>query len=227
MKIGVCDDEEVIRKTICNICLRVVSNYDEEIEIIQFSDGYDAYNSSQQPDILILDIEMPITDGIEVKERFQNSRNNTIIIFVTGHDEMMTKAFGINVIGFVTKNHIKTQLPTILEAAIKMVSKSVVVNGVDSRNIDYIKSEHIYSFFHMVNGKSHLVRKSSKELEKQLSSVNFIRVHRAYLVNLKYVDSIRDKNLVVNGTNIPISYRLNTEVKQKYQLYCKENARFC
>lgn len=227
MRIGVCDDDEIIREEICNLCYRVSSKYAEDTEIISFADGCEALGSNSQPDILVLDIEMPVMNGIELKEKLQDSRKNTIIIFVTEHDEQMGEAFGINVIGFVGKKYLKTQLPVMLEAAIKMAGRSVLVDGIDSRNICYIRSEHVYSFFHMADGQEHMVRISSKELEKQLSSVDFIRIHRALLVNLAYVDRIGDRYVVVDGVDLPVSYRLNAQVKRKYDLYCKENARFC
>ena len=227
MRIGVCDDEAGIREEICNLCRSVSSQYDGETEIISFSNGYEAFDSGRQPDILVLDIEMPVINGIELKEKLQDGRMNTIIIFVTDHEEKMGEAFGINVIGFVTKKHLHTQLPVMLSAAIKMAAGSVLVDGIDSRNIMYIRSEHIYSFLHLTDGREHIVRLSSKELEKQLCGVNFIRIHRAYLVNLACVDSVGNRCVSVGGLDLPVSYRLNAQVKRKYDLYCKENARFC
>ena len=140
---------------------------------------------------------------------------------------MMFQAFGINVIGFVTKNYLQDQLPVMLDTAIKKVMSTVFVDGVDSRNICYIKAEHVYNILHLVNDEEISVRMSSSELEEMLQGVGFVRTHRAYIVNLAYVDRIREKTIIVDENEIPISSRLKSKIKHEYDKYCKENARFC
>ena len=102
MIIGICDDEKIMREQVEKIRHKVTDGYDEEILVQTYSDGSAVLDGTF--DILILDIEMEDVDGISVKNIFQNRKRDTIIIFVTSHDEMMSQAFGVNVIGFVTKN---------------------------------------------------------------------------------------------------------------------------
>ena len=45
---------------------------------------------------------------------------------------MMAQAFGVNVIGFVTKKYIEDQLPVVLERALKIVRGTVLIEGIDS-----------------------------------------------------------------------------------------------
>ena len=47
------------------------------------------------------------------------------------------------------------------------------------------------------------------------------------IINMAYVDKIKDKTIVVNGDEIPVSSRLKSKIKKEYSQYCKENARFC
>lgn len=133
MIIGICDDEVIIRNHVRDICKKIVAKYEDDIVIETFSDGMEV--ADRDLDILILDIEMDGVDGISVKNIFQEKNRNTIIIFVTSHDEMMYQAFGINVIGFVTKKYLEAQLPVMLDTAVKKVMSTVLVDGVDSRNI--------------------------------------------------------------------------------------------
>ena len=81
MVIAICDDEEVIRHKCSKICKELISNYNRSFEIIQYEDGKDI--DREDIDILILDIEMPIVDGLSVKEMLQNKGIDTYIIFVT------------------------------------------------------------------------------------------------------------------------------------------------
>lgn len=226
MRIGICDDEEIMRKKVYRICMQAMSEYDEDIEFIVFSNGKEVY-ADEGLDILVLDIEMPTENGIRIKNKLQEDKRDTIIIFVSGHDEMMSEAFGVNVAGFIVKNHVEEQLPSMLAQSVRMLKKSVFIEGIDSRKIDYIKSEHVYSMIHTVDNEPKVVRLSSKEIENRLKNTDFVRVHRAYIVNMEYIKQLRDKNIDVNGTNIPISVRLSGGVKKKYLEYCRAHARFC
>ncbi len=226
MIIGICDDELLMRKQEEEICRQTIMKYvEDDIVIETFSDGSEV--EDKDLDILVLDIEMNGIDGISVKNMFQKKNRDTIIIFVTSHDEMMHQAFGINVIGFVTKKYLKDQLPVMLDTAIKKVMSTVLVDGVDSRKICYIQAEHVYNILHMADGEEISVRISSGELEEMLKGVGFVRTHRAYLVNLAYVERIREKTIIVDEEEIPVSSRLKSRIKHEYDRYCKENARFC
>lgn len=225
MIIGICDDEKIMREQVEKICHRVTEAYDEETLVQTYSDGSAVLDGTF--DILILDIEMEDVDGISVKNIFQNRKRDTIIIFVTSHDEMMSQAFGVNVIGFVTKKYLESQLPVMLDTAIKRVMNSVSIDGIDSRNICYIEAEHIYNILHLADGSEVSVRLTSADLEKTLAGVGFIRVHRTYIINMAYVDRIKEKVIVVDEEEIPVSSRLKSKIKKEYNKYCKENARFC
>ena len=211
MVIGICDDEKIMRESVEAICKQVANSYkDENIIIETFTDGKEVLEGEY--DILILDIEMENLDGISVKNNFQNRKKNTIIIFVTSHDEMMNQAFGVNVM---------------LDNAIKRVMNTVNIDGIDSRDICYIQAEHVYNILHLEDGSKMSVRRSSTELEKTLAGVGFIRVHRTYIANMAYVEKIKEKTIIVNGEEIPVSARLKSKIKKEYSQYCKENARFC
>ncbi len=225
MVIGICDDENVIRDKIEKICINETKKYCEDVVIQKYSDGREVLEKDF--DILILDIEMEDVDGIVVKNYFQKRKKDTIIIFVTSHNEMMSQAFGVNVMGFVTKSYLDNQLQVMLDGAMKRVMNTVSIEGVDSRKVCYIQAEHIYNILHLENETEVSVRCSSADLEKMLEVVGFIRVHRTYIINMAYVDHIKDKTVLVNKREIPVSARLKSRLRKEYSRYCRENARYC
>ena len=147
MVIGICDDENVIRDKIEKICINETKKYCEDVVIQKYSDGREVLEKDF--DILILDIEMEDVDGIAVKNYFQKRKKDTIIIFVTSHNEMMSQAFGVNVMGFVTKSYLDNQLQVMLDDAMKRVINTVRIEGVDSRKVCYIQAEHVYDILHL------------------------------------------------------------------------------
>lgn len=225
MVIGICDDENVIRDKIEKICINETKKYCEDVVIQKYSDGREVLEKDF--DILILDIEMEDVDGIVVKNYFQKRKKDTIIIFVTSHNEMMSQAFGVNVMGFVAKSYLDNQLQVMLDGAMKRVMNTVSIEGVDSRKVCYIQAEHIYNILHLENETEVSVRCSSADLEKMLEVVGFIRVHRTYIINMAYVDHIKDKTVLANKREIPVSARLKSRLRKEYSRYCRENARYC
>lgn len=225
MVIGICDDENVIRDKIEKICINETKKYCEDVVIQKYSDGREVLEKDF--DILILDIEMEDVDGIVVKNYFQKRKKDTIIIFVTSHNEMMSQAFGVNVMGFVAKSYLDNQLQVMLDGTMKRVMNTVSIEGVDSRKVCYIQAEHIYNILHLENETEVSVRCSSADLEKMLEGVGFIRVHRTYIINMAYVDHIKDKTVLVNKREIPVSARLKSRLRKEYSRYCRENARYC
>ena len=225
MVIGICDDENVIRDKIEKICINETKKYCEDVVIQKYSDGREVLEKDF--DILILDIEMEDVDGIVVKNYFQKRKKDTIIIFVTSHNEMMSQAFGVNVMGFVAKSYLDNQLQVMLDGAMKRVMNTVSIEGVDSRKVCYIQADHIYNILHLENETEVSVRCSSADLEKMLEVVGFIRVHRTYIINMAYVDHIKDKTVLVNKREIPVSARLKSRLRKEYSRYCRENARYC
>lgn len=226
MIIGICDDEKHVREQIYKVCINITEKYRQKVKVVEYRDGGEI--DRDDLDILILDIEMPLKNGLQVKEQLQVHGKKTIIIFVTNHDEMIEQAFGLNVIGFIMKKHIQEQLPIMLENAINMVRKSIVIEGIDSDDIEYIKTEHVYSGLHLENGEKVLIRITGKALEKQLVGTGFIRIHRAYLVNMKHIDTIKNGKVIINShVELKASDRLKAKVEREYDMYCRKNARFC
>lgn len=231
--IGICEDVEETSRTIYRFCQKKADSRQIDCEIREFADGADLMQSIDcdgccgLPDILILDIEMPKISGIEIKNRLQAQGIDTLIIFVTDHEEWMQEAFGIHVLGFVRKRHMEVQLGTMLESALQMVGHFVMVEGIDSRDILYIRSEHVYSSLRLKNGQKLLLREGLHRLEELLKGVDFVRIRRNCLVNLKYVQKIEEKQIYISGEKLPVSVREWANVKKKHHEYCKKNARYC
>lgn len=224
--IGICDDEKQIRETIKNMCSVILQQTFRDYEIIQFENGEQFLLYDGAVDILILDIEMPKGSGIEIKQYLQDINSKIMILFVTNHDELVFSAFGLQVFGMVIKSQMEEQFCDKFRAALQMMNQYVLVAGtIDSRDILFIRSERVYSNLMLVDGTNKLIRVSLTELEQQLSNVDFIRVHRTYLINPKWVDYWDVGKVIIKGNHIPVSVRKKREVLENYRKYCEKNTR--
>lgn len=245
--IGICEDVERTRGEIQQLCRKTAGSLHMDCEIREFADGVDFMQDlgyilkggngisdgtlemiKNVPDILILDIELPGVNGIEIKNWLQAKEIKTLIIFVTNHGEQMRDAFGVHVFGFVEKNRMETQLVEMLQSALQMTGRFVIIGkGIDSRDVLYIQSEHIYSRIWLKNGQSFLLREGLNRLEELLQQVDFIRIHRSCLVNMKYVQELEGRQVYIFGEKLAVSTREWRNVKKKYCEYCRKNARYC
>lgn len=98
MKIAIIDDDVYFLNLIKNKLLKL--NYNLALECYQ--DPYEFIEHINDFNYVLLDIEMPEIDGISLAKQL---RNNIIsIFFITSHEELMIKAFGKNVEGFILKD---------------------------------------------------------------------------------------------------------------------------
>ena len=227
MIISICDDNREIADRVCLTCRECL---DMDNEILIFYNGFELLECKKEMDLIILDIEMPGIDGIEVKNRLREQNVNALVIFLTNHKDYMRYAFDINVLGFVEKSDLDVYMPGMLERADEILNKNTIIeNNINSDDVLYIKSEHNYCRLIISDGSTHLVRKSMKKYEEELSSYNFVRIHRECLVNMKWIDKINVNYRYVRvcGEKLSISARLKDAVKEKYGDFCRRNARYC
>lgn len=98
--IAICDDEKYWQNQILNCCKLLENDINFNFEYHIFSSGEDVLKYQSNIDILLLDEELPGTSGQSIKEQFEASNKNTIIIFITSHNEIVYDSFGKNVYGF-------------------------------------------------------------------------------------------------------------------------------
>lgn len=221
----ICDDERVYREKMEEVCREILAEESIRFQILLGENGKDIFDYPGNIDILILDIDMPEVNGIQVKNWMQQRNCNTSIIFVTNHPERMREAFGLHVFGFVNKGNEKEELAIMLPELIKKTCRYVLIDGkYDSREILYLRAEGVYTELTDRSGGRHIVRRVLKDLEKELAEADYVRTHRSYLVNMNEIKGRITETVTVGQDSIPVSVRLKKKVKETYQMFCRENA---
>ena len=208
------DDEPLARTRLEKLLL----NFPERINIIGFSkNGAEALQqiNSLKPDLIFLDIEMPLLNGFELIEALETI---PLIVFCTAHDEYAVKAFETNSVDYLVK-------PVRLERLEKTIDKLKLFNKKDASQdilkvvrelsaqkkqksmtsitvkkddtLIFIKLENITCFEAkdkyvniVTNTGVFLTEKSLTQLETQLPDY-FLRVHRAFIVNINFVVEVQ------------------------------------
>ena len=115
MKVLVCDDEALARDRL----VRLLRDADECEVVGEAENGREALQKVEMlaPDVVLLDIRMPVMDGIACAEELARLPNPPAVIFITAFDEHALAAFQVEAIGYLLKPVRKDQLNEALARA--------------------------------------------------------------------------------------------------------------
>lgn len=232
MKAIIIDDEKRARISLTLLIQEYCSNINIVAECANLPEGVKAIRK-HQPDLVLLDIEMPGNSGLELLDFFDENDINFSIIFTTAYNEYALQAFKLSAIDYLLKPINPEQL---VEAILRLEKQKQKIenfkllketlqhdnlnkiaipsaNGLlflDLSKIAYIKGDGAYSEVFSTTETKHLVSRNLKNFEDILcSNSHFIRVHKSYIVNFEHVAAYNKTNggsLHLNtGTNIPVS----------------------
>ncbi|MEA2047014.1 MAG: LytTR family DNA-binding domain-containing protein [Campylobacterota bacterium] len=150
----------------------------------------------QHFDLVLLDINMPQTSGLELGYELRYHQENLSIIFQTAYDEHALKAYDIGAVGYLVKPFSMEQLQQSIER-VKLEKINDTKHRLMSKNgenyylfkpeeIYYVKADLSEVMLRSIKGFSYYAHKIS-DLEKQLLSHDFVRIHRSYLININKI----------------------------------------
>lgn len=231
--IAICDDDTRICSVLKEYVNKHYGDLKNEIELEIFNSGDQLLKRLDENEIdinlLFLDIEMPGRSGIEIKKLLETNKHVEKILFVTSHQEIMREAFGMKVVGFVDKPFKEETIVRWIGnvyreySALKNESRKIVEicgESFKTADIKYIRSEGNYIICRMEDDtESNALRSAIAPVLEQLDD-SFKRIHRSYVINLKYVEKVRYKGVtMVGGEVLPIGRQYIDETKRSYEEY--------
>lgn len=172
-----------------------------------------------QPEILLLDIAMPVLDGFAMLERLEPESTPPAIIFVTAYDEHAVRAFEAEAVDFLVKPVADARLRASLERAVRRVAETralrnelqampqrpdatkaylqhLVIPERDRQlvipvdDVEWIEGDTYYVRVH-AKARVRLLRERLSKLESSLDPTRFHRTHRSALVRLDLIRELR------------------------------------
>lgn len=158
-----------------------------------------------QPQVILLDIQMPGPSGIELSKEISRLKNNPAIIFTTAYESYALQAFDVNALDFILKPYHETRVLQALNKARVFLEDSIW--NQFSPKLGVKKDEKLYLLPYqdiavaytdgrdvMVAGEGNIYKAdtSLNELEARLPAERFFRCHRSFLINLEKVREIEN-----------------------------------
>ena len=216
IRIAVVEDEDKWANII-EECLDKLSKQDKiDIAITRFCDGYGLVeNYACNFDIILMDIEMPLMNGMEAAEKIRNVDSEVTIIFITNMAQYAIRGYKVNALDYILKPISYIPFSETIKKAVRIYDKDkggfIVISHksgtekIMTDNIYYIESPGHRLTFHTSKGTYETTTYSMKEIEQILSSYSFKRCNSGCLVNLKYVTGYNGNELKVMDTSVSIS----------------------
>ena len=224
--IAICDDEKDYVKEIIDYLDKMSWKRNNKFIYHTFYSGKDLLDSNQTFDVIILDIKMDNVSGVQVKDIFYHRNNNSRIIFLTNYDEYMKYSFGRNVYGYINKAQIEQiEQPMAIIFKELLENRTVVIHGkvINLYKVYYVRADGPYINIHYENDYD-IYRMTLSDFEKKIMNSNYIRTHKSYLVNMRYIKEIKNRELILdNDAIINISHNKKNEVIKTYHNYLMEN----
>ena len=233
MQIAVCDDEKEIR----DMFAEMIGKLCPKADLSLYQSGEEMLRSDKEPDILLLDIQMPGKNGMETAKELRRKNKKAIIIFVTALDDFVFQAFDVGAFHYLVKPFDERKFVEVLQNAIKqsedrkklesaggkgeMPSLMITTGGehftVNLEDIVYAEVFDRKVILHTMDADIAYYGKM-RELEAKAGD-KFYRTHRSFLVNFRFIKKY-------DATTVYLKKGQALMAKQNYQGFVKSYLRY-
>lgn len=213
---AICDDEKDFVRYLTSLINKYAVETGEEIKVTAYYDGMDLIEKYDTTiDLIFLDIQMRLVDGLRAAERIRQIDEKVSIIFLTSLVQYGIEGYKYKADDYIIKPiryvRLKDELTQWIarhkadEAPFIVVANDNGRYKIMLKDLRYIETSRRKLLFH--TGRETIpCYKTMREMEKKLCSQDFVRCHSGYLVNMYYIKRIEKLDIILTtGEHIPIS----------------------
>lgn len=236
-KVAIIDDEKGVAAELEALLREYGEEQKVEFQVRRYESG-DAFLQSgdADPDIVLLDINMPGSNGIQVAKRIRRVNGEAIIIFCTNYAQYALNGYEVNALGYLIKPIKKGPFWRNLDRTLNVLRSKrkdkllvrtkdgqIVVNPAD---IVYIEVERHNLFFHIVTDKGLAelrTRGTMREMCDRLQNLSFAQCSACYLVNMNRIASVHKGEVICEGgATLFISRKFQKDFMAQFMNFIEE-----
>ena len=227
LKIGICEDDLEQMNRIKDMTIKALFQ-DAEVEIYTYSSGDMLIHKIEQGEfdcsLLLLDIYMEGSDGMEVARYIRNKQMDVDIIFATASTEHVFEGYNYRAYAYLLKPFKEDQFTDTLRRYYHELSQNsdcinVNVRGTTCRlplnKIKYFESSAHKVNIYMVDEIVTFYGKLN-DVEEVLVENSFVRCHQSYIVNEAFIKAVRRTGIELVDEEIPVSRKYYEILKNRY-----------
>lgn len=224
LKIAFCDDDASFRAVMRRETEALLLAHGIEAGAVEAGSAGELLTSlgHMACQLIFLDIDMPDTDGIVLGRQLRRQGCTADIIYVSNMEERVYEVFQAHPWSFIRKSRFLQELPGVIDAYIQSLQARagrVVLQDVNGVTRSFGPEDIIYAeaagktqkLFVTGQAEPFLIRCALHELEGQLLPMGFIRIHKGFVVNYRYIRKITSRSVLMDdGQTLPVGRdRLN------------------
>jgi DNA-binding LytR/AlgR family response regulator len=229
LKCVIIDDEPLARECITNYVnevdfLKLVGTGNNPLDLIQLLEQH-------SPDLIFLDIQMPVMNGIDF---LKTTQRLPMVIITTAYPSYALESFQLDVMDYLVKPIVFNRFFMAINKAkdyqeLVLKSASVDQNGFSApadyffvkcghkferiyfNDLLYVEALQNYVSLFTLKGK-YITQLPLKNVEQNLTGQSFIRVHKSFIVSIPKIEAIENNEVVMQSARIPISRHYRDQV---------------
>lgn len=231
MRIAVCDDCYEDRQRIKGLIEEYSRQNGYRMEIEEYSSGVELCSDMKalkEYMMIFLDVNMEQVNGLETARRIKDIYPDVLIILVTELLSYAVDGYRVKASRFLVKDDLESTLwecmDELLEEQKRKCQKAsfAFVEGtieLEIQKIIYIETERHKNIFYTTDAVYGLYKKLD-EIEEEMIPFGFVRVHRSFLVNMRYIEKISSYLMqLTTGKEISVPKSRYPYVKREYAVY--------
>ena len=208
-----------------------------ELSYVSFQNATELLASMDRRDydLLLLDMLMPGVNGLQAAREIRERNSRIEIVFLTSSPEYAVESYSVRAHYYLLKSATEEKLFPILDRLMADFKRPEDALRIKTQNsvfslpygkIEYIEVSSKKLFFYLADGGKREISGSLADYEQALlKRPGFIKVHRSYLMNLQWVQELRQGELVtVTGRRVPVSRKAYPQVRTAYTQFLFEEA---
>ena len=232
IKFAICDDEPQMAREIADQLAGYMKETDCDYSVDCFSSGHALLKSSDEFDVIFLDIQMERPDGMETAALLRRRESRSLLIFVTVLKDRVFDVFPLEAFDYLLKPLDRDRFRRTMDRALRWLERDAAKNLVIQRgsgcqvvplsDILYCEVLGRKIYLHKSDGTVSDYYDKLEDLERRVDG-RFFKCHRSYLVNLDHVGGCQDGQVLLSqGERIPVSRLRERELTQALLRHMKE-----
>lgn len=225
-----CDDDEAFRSLLCRRTEEEFRRGAVPVNGVEAASAAELLSLSEHRsfDLIFLDIDMPGTDGIRLGEELRTRGCAADIIYVSNMEDKVYEIFRVHPWSFLRKSRLSEELPGVITEYIESLrhrGRGLIVTDIDDRTHSFSPEEIIYieaagktqKLFTVRQPEPLLCRVSMQTLDGLCHNLGFIRIHKGFLVNYRFIRKITSRSVILDsGADLPVGRDRLRAVRERY-----------